>query len=115
MKINQTKLLPQVLEKIKEVNDEAGYRTYLEVPEMIRIICECIEATCNKRYYLFAANIYYARGGVNDFVESSTSFEKLQQLAKQKFSDEEDYVQWYHICDENMNIVDKSEEQAYGN
>ena len=34
MKINQDKLTPQILEKIKEVNDEAGYRTYLEVPAM---------------------------------------------------------------------------------
>jgi len=42
-KIDQTKLTPQILEKIKEVNDEAGHRTYLEVPEMIRIICEVVE------------------------------------------------------------------------
>jgi len=64
------------------------------------------------KYYLFAANFYYARGGVNDFVKSSASFKELQQLAKQKLSDGED---WYHICDENMNILEKSEEQAYGN
>lgn len=43
MKINQEKITPQILTKIKEVNDEAGYRTYLEVPEMIRIISEVIE------------------------------------------------------------------------
>ncbi len=42
-KIDQIKITPQVLDKIKEVNDEAGYRTYLEVPEMIRIICEVVE------------------------------------------------------------------------
>jgi hypothetical protein len=47
MKFDQTKLLPQALEKIKEVNDEAGYRKYLEVPEMVRIICECVEANYN--------------------------------------------------------------------
>lgn len=46
-KIDQIKLTPQVLEKIKEVNDEAGYRTYLEVPEMIRIICEVVQANYN--------------------------------------------------------------------
>lgn len=43
-KIDQTKITPQILEKVKEVNDEAGHRTHLEVPEMIRIICEVVEA-----------------------------------------------------------------------
>lgn len=43
-KIDQTKITPLILEKIKEVNDEAGYRTHLEVPEMICIICEVVEA-----------------------------------------------------------------------
>lgn len=42
-KINRDKITPQILDKIKEVNDEAGYRTYLEVPEMIRIICDVVE------------------------------------------------------------------------
>jgi hypothetical protein len=42
-KIDQTKLAVHVLDKIKEVNEEAGHRTYLEVPEMIRIICEAVE------------------------------------------------------------------------
>lgn len=42
-KINQAKITPQILDKIKAVNDEAGHRTYLEVPEMIRIICEVVE------------------------------------------------------------------------
>jgi hypothetical protein len=46
-KINRDKITPQILDKIKEVNDEAGYRTYLEVPEMIRIICEVVEANYN--------------------------------------------------------------------
>jgi hypothetical protein len=44
MKIDQTEITPQILKKIKEVNEEAGHRTYLEVPEMIRIICEVVEA-----------------------------------------------------------------------
>jgi hypothetical protein len=47
MKIDQIKLTPQVLEKIKEVNDEAEHRTYLEVPEMIRIVYEAVEANYN--------------------------------------------------------------------
>ncbi len=43
-KIDRDKITPQIFEKIKEVNDEAGHRTYLEAPEMIRIICEVVEA-----------------------------------------------------------------------
>jgi hypothetical protein len=43
MKIDQDELTSKILNKIKEVNDEAGYRTYLEVPEMTRIICEVVE------------------------------------------------------------------------
>lgn len=46
-KINQEKITPQILDKIKEVNDEAGHRTYLEVPEMIRIICDVVESNYN--------------------------------------------------------------------
>ena len=42
-KIDQVKLAPHVLNKIEEVNAEAGYRTYLEVQEMIRIVCEAVE------------------------------------------------------------------------
>jgi hypothetical protein len=42
MKYNREHLEELTLQKIKEVNDEAGYRTYLEVPEMIRIICEVV-------------------------------------------------------------------------
>jgi hypothetical protein len=46
-KIDQIKITPQILEKIKEVNNEAGHRTYLEVPEIVRIICEVVEANYN--------------------------------------------------------------------
>lgn len=47
MKIDQSKITPQIFDKIKEVNDEAGHRSYLEVPEMIRIVCEVVEANYN--------------------------------------------------------------------
>lgn len=43
MKFNRKKLEELTLEKIKEVNDEAGYRKYLEVPEMVNIIASIIE------------------------------------------------------------------------
>ena len=62
-KIDQTKITPQIHDKIKEVNDEAGYRTYLEVPEMIRIVCEVIEANYNiipmkREDIVFLDNLY---------------------------------------------------------
>ena len=43
MKFNREHLEEQTLQKIKEVNDEAGYRSYLEVPEMVNIIASIIE------------------------------------------------------------------------
>lgn len=38
MKFNREHLEELTLQKIKEVNDEAGYRKYLEVPEMVNIV-----------------------------------------------------------------------------
>jgi len=43
MKFNRKQLEELTLQKIKEVNDEAGYRSYLEVPEMVNIIATIIE------------------------------------------------------------------------
>jgi hypothetical protein len=43
MKYNREQLKELTLQKIKEVNDEAGYRSYLEVPEMVNIIATIME------------------------------------------------------------------------
>jgi hypothetical protein len=43
MKFNREHLEELTLQKIKEVNDEAGYRKYLEVPEMVNIIASIME------------------------------------------------------------------------
>jgi hypothetical protein len=43
MKFNRKQLEQLTLEKIDEVNDEAGYRKYLEVPEMVEIIATIME------------------------------------------------------------------------
>ena len=43
MKFNRKQLEKLTLEKIDEVNDEAGYRKYLEVPEMVEIIATIME------------------------------------------------------------------------
>jgi hypothetical protein len=43
MKFNREQLEELTLQKIKEVNDEAGHRSYLEVPEMVNIIASIME------------------------------------------------------------------------
>ena len=43
MKFNRKHLEELTLQKIKEVNDEAGYRSYLEVPEMVNIVASIME------------------------------------------------------------------------
>lgn len=43
MKFNREHLEELTRQKIKEVNDEAGYRSYLEVPEMVNIIASIME------------------------------------------------------------------------
>jgi hypothetical protein len=43
MKFNRKHLEELTLQKIKEVTDEAGYRSYLEVPEMVNIVASIME------------------------------------------------------------------------
>jgi hypothetical protein len=60
------------------------------------------------KYYLFGGDWYYPRGGVDDLVKISTSVEELKEVAKEKFKDE---YEWYHICDDEMNIIERCEKQ----
>ena len=50
MKFNRQHLEELTLQKIKEVNDEAGYRKYLEVPEMVEIVATIMEAKFKETY-----------------------------------------------------------------
>lgn len=50
MKFNRELLEEETLQKIKEVNDEAGYRSYLEVPEMVEIIASIMEEKFKETY-----------------------------------------------------------------
>ena len=50
MKFNRKHLEELTLQKIKEVNDEAGYRKYLEVPEMVEIIATIMEEKFKETY-----------------------------------------------------------------
>lgn len=43
MKFDRDKLGELVWKKVQEVNDEAGYRQYFEVPEMVEIVAQSIE------------------------------------------------------------------------
>ena len=57
MKFNREHLEELTLQKIKEVNDEAGYRSYLEVPEMVNIVASIIEEKLKACYV--SAKVFY--------------------------------------------------------
>lgn len=69
------------------------------------------------RYYLFAGNTYYAAGGARDFIKVSDNLESLCQHARDLLLSSPDDpwadYEWYHIADENMRIVAKSDQQAH--
>lgn len=58
MKFNRKQLEELTLEKIDEVNDEAGYRKYLEVPEMVEIIASIMEEKFKVEYDDFVNQIH---------------------------------------------------------
>jgi len=43
MKFDRDKLEEEVLEKVKEVNEESGYRPYFELPEYVHIVASIME------------------------------------------------------------------------
>lgn len=71
----------------------------------------------NMRYYLFAGNIYYAAGGARDFIKASDDLESLckhgRDLLLSSPDDPWPDYEWYHIADENMRIVAKSDAEAH--
>ena len=50
MKFDRENIEKLTLQKIKEVNDEAGYRSYLEVPEMVNVIATIMEEKFKVEY-----------------------------------------------------------------
>jgi len=58
MKFNRKQLEELTLQKIKEVNDEAGYRSYLEVPEMVNIVATIMEDKFRVEYDDFVNQIH---------------------------------------------------------
>jgi len=76
------------------------------------------------KYYLFSGAEYYAAGGARDFIKSSDDLEHLLECANELLHGGEDIREdirgifwsaydWYHITDEDMNIVAKSDKQAH--
>ena len=93
MKFNREHLEELTLQKIKEVNDEAGYRKYLEVPEMVEIIASIIEKqvqdweACADRLFVYA-----------DEVKCGTHNQALWEAACQ---DIEEYKKLKELTNEN--------------
>ena len=77
MKFNRKKLEELTLEKIDEVNDEAGYRKYLEVPEMVEIIASIMEEKMKAMQKFDAAVIQHYR----DYADrADKELEGLEQI-----------------------------------
>lgn len=60
------------------------------------------------KYYLFAGQCYYARGGANDYVASAWSVEELLDIFQEMHKINDWRWEWYHIVDVEMNIIQQS-------
>lgn len=66
-----------------------------------------------KKYFLFSGEMYYAEGGMSDFIAYHESLELLIQCGEHMLTDQG--CRWYHILDvSTMSIVKVSGEQIYG-
>jgi hypothetical protein len=50
MQFDRDKLEEEVLEKVKEVNEESGYRPYFELPEYVNIVASVMEEKFRVEY-----------------------------------------------------------------
>ena len=92
MKFNREQLEELTLQKIKEVNDEAGYRRYLEVPEMVNIIATIMEEKL-KAWEVCADNLVdYA----HDFVVHLSSWGKGYDRNDKQIKLAEDAIEAYN-------------------
>lgn len=94
MKFNREHLEELTLQKIKEVNDEAGYRSYLEVPEMVNIIASIMEEKFKVEYDDLVNQIHLL----------SKELDKAQIKAEPL---KEEKLQWEECAD---NLVDYAHE-----
>lgn len=62
-------------------------------------------------YYLFGGDFCYASGGVNDFIVKAQDLDALTMLAVYRSTEHE--IDWWHIVNENMEIICGTEVQAH--
>ena len=101
MKFNRKLLEEETLQKIKEVNDEAGYRSYLEVPEMVNIIASIIEEKMKVFHDSDAKLIQMLRDDVKKIDEEN------EYLSDFKVAAEEELKDWEACAD---NLIDYAHE-----
>lgn len=67
------------------------------------------------KYHLFAGEIYYAKGGSHDHIETSHDLQSLIDKGEEMINHNKNIFnyEWYHIVDDNMDIVHQSKEQAH--
>jgi len=89
-----------------DVNKKISYSS----KELSKVLEQLIKT--QHRYWLFAGECYYAKGGMNDLVRSYKSLRDANDGAK-SIDEEED---WWQIMDSKMGVVVmQSTSQAYGN
>ena len=64
-------------------------------------------------YHLFAGQIYYAKGGINDYVSSSFDYLELKQKFNILQEENKRDWQWYQIVDQHLNLIEESEKKPY--
>ena len=87
MKFNRKLLEEETLQKIKEVNDEAGYRSYLEVPEMVNIIATIMEEKMNVFHDSDAELIKSLRDYINTVEEENEYLSDFKAAAEEELKD----------------------------
>jgi len=84
MKFNRKHLEELTLQKIKEINDEAGYRSYLEVPEMVNIIATIMEEKFRVEYDDLVNQIHLLSKELDKAqIKAENLEEELEKLKKQ--------------------------------
>ena len=96
MKFNREQLEEETLRKIKEVNDEAGYRKYLEVPEMVNIIAFIIEDIIKQRQTNWEACADNLVDYAHEFVAHLSTWGKGYDRYDKDIKQAEDAIEEYH-------------------
>lgn len=87
MKFNRQLLEEETLQKIKEVNDESGYRKYLEVPEMVNIIASIMEKKMKVFHDSDAELIQQLRDHVDKLEEENEYLSDFKAAAEEELEE----------------------------